>query len=405
MGKFRYKAVRENGQEYGGEVEARDRFQVYDLVRKDGSTIVSVSETGSKFSFDFNKLLAVFHRVKVSERLMLTRNLAAMLGAGLPISRAIDIVARQTANPKLKSVLQGVNENIRKGKLLNEALAQYPSVFSPLMVAMVRAGEESGKLAEALLMIGRQLERSHTLRRKIRGAMMYPAIVILAMLIIAVLMLIMVVPTLTTTFAELGAELPISTRLIIGASAALTEYAYIALPLLLLAGVGVYMFLRSPRGKRAAHFTLLHFPLIQTLVKQSNAAQTARTLSSLLSSGVEVVHALSVTGAVIQNSYYKDVLKRAEGLVEKGLPISQAFAEETKIYPVLVGEMIAVGEETGELSKMLESIAEFFEGEVEQKTKDLSTIVEPILMIVIGAGVGFFAYSMILPIYSISESI
>jgi type IV pilus assembly protein PilC len=235
--------------------------------------------------------------------------------------------------------------------------------------------------------------------------MMYPAIVVFAMVLIGILMLLFVVPTLTTTFAEIGAELPFATRLIIGISTALTEYAYIALPLVVLLVLGAYYALRVPRGRRVRDYVLLRMPLIRGVVRESNAAATTRTLASLLSSGVEVVHALNVTAEVLQNSYYRATLERAAVTVEKGAPISGAFIERKDIYPVLVGEMIAVGEETGELPKMLENIAEFFEGEVEQKTKDLSTIVEPILMIVIGAGVGFFAYSMILPIYSISESI
>jgi type IV pilus assembly protein PilC len=284
-------------------------------------------------------------------------------------------------------------------------LKQFPNVFTQLYVAMVRAGEESGSLAPSLQSIAMQLERSSNLRKKIRGAMVYPVIVISVMLIIGVLMMIYVIPTITATFLKLEIELPLTTRIIIWLSDFLSEHGLLALLGFIGVVVGLISFSRTMLGKRVFHSVLIHLPVIGNLAKETNSAYTARTLSSLLSSGVDVVGAISITEDVLQNVYYKDVLKKAAARVEKGDPLSGTFLEEEHLYPILVGEMISVGEETGQISGMLSQVADFYENEVEQKTKDLSTIIEPILMVTIGAGVGFFALAMIAPIYSITDSI
>ena len=212
-------------------------------------------------------------------------------------------------------------------------------------------------------------------------------------------------PTITDTFLRLGTELPTTTKLLIGTSQFLSAHGLLAVASVI-GFVAVLVTLgRTKRGRSTIHWTLIHLPVIGTMVKQTNSAYTARTLSSLLSAGVDVIGALSITDEVLQNVHFKKVIKDAGTKVEKGEPLSEAFIQNEKLYPVLFGEMILVGEETGQISQMLTEIAGFYENEVEQKTKDLSTIIEPLLMVVIGATVGFFALAMIAPIYSISDSI
>jgi type IV pilus assembly protein PilC len=235
--------------------------------------------------------------------------------------------------------------------------------------------------------------------------MIYPAIVVSVMIILGVLMMIFVVPTLTDTFVKLEIKLPLATRIIIGTSSFLTHHGIIAFLGFTAFVIAVVSFAKTRVGTRSLHFIYIHLPVIGTLVKQTNAAYTARTLSSLLASGVDVLGAITITEDVLQNVYYKEVLHEAGQKVEKGSPLSETFIAHEKLYPILVGEMISVGEETGQISQMLTELATFYETEVEQKTKDLSTIIEPILMVTIGAGVGFFALAMIAPIYSISDSI
>jgi type IV pilus assembly protein PilC len=284
-------------------------------------------------------------------------------------------------------------------------MRKYPEVFSVLFVSMVRAGEESGNLSFALQNVGLQMDKSYQLTKKIRGALMYPAVIFSLMIVIGVLMMVYMVPTLTATFVGLGIKLPLSTRIIIAISDFLKSYL-----LFVIVGAVIFAFLsmvafRTKRGQRMFDWVILHVPIISEIVKQINSARTARTLSSLLSSGVDVVVAIGVTKDVIQNSYYKEVLEKIQTTIQKGEQISTIFSANSHLYPLFVGEMVAVGEETGKTGEMLLSVALFYEDEVDQKTKDMSSIIEPLLMIFIGAAVGFFALSMLGPTYSLADAI
>ena len=343
--------------------------------------------------------------VKLSDKIIFTRNMAAMIDAGLTISRALTVMQRQMKNPIFKRTLKQIDDYIRSGSSFSDALRKFPKIFSPLFVAMVHAGEEGGVLGDSLRTIAQQMDRAYTLKKNIRGALIYPTIVIIAMVIIGILMLLYVVPTLSSTFEELGADLPGTTQAVVSISNFIIEHTLLTLGLMALASGSFVYALHTRIGRRIFEAFILHLPIIKGLVHETNAARTTRTLSSLLVSGVEVIAALKITREVVQNSYYKDVIKLAEKEIEKGGPISKVFLEHDKLYPALVGEIIAVGEETGKLSEMLMQIATFYEDEVAQKTKDMSTIIEPFLMLIIGAGVGFFAMAMIAPIYSLSNII
>jgi type IV pilus assembly protein PilC len=408
MTTFTYLGKRSDGTEVKETVDVADRYAVYEIARTNGHTVSRIEETKA-FSLsrllNVDKLNVLLSRVKQDELVMLTKNLSSMLNAGLPLSRALSVIERQSKNPKLKETMKSVRESISRGDPLHVALKAFPKVFSRLYVAMVRAGEESGSLAPALETIGHQLERASSLRKKIKGAMIYPLIVISVMTVIGVLMMIFVIPTITSTFVKLEIELPLATRIIIGMSDFFTNHGLLAIAGFVLSIVGIVSFSKTMRGKRIFHYILVRLPVIGELAKQTNSAYTARTLSSLLSSGVDVVGAINITEDVLQNVYYKDILKLAAERVEKGDQLSGVFIENEKLYPILLGEMISVGEETGQISGMLSQVANFYETEVEQKTKDLSTIIEPLLMVFIGGAVGFFALAMIAPIYSISDSI
>lgn len=398
---YKYKAKKDTGEIIEGKVEVEDKFGLYDEVRAQGATIISYEEEGAGLSARFEKINNILSRIKLTDKIIFARNLGAMIEAGLSLSRALSVMERQTKNKKFKIILSDLSEKIRQGQTFAKALEDHDDVFPQVFVSMVGAGEESGGLADSLRVISDQLEKTYQLRKKIRGAMTYPAIVVTVMIIVGILMLIFVVPTLTTTFEELGVDLPVTTQAVIFISDFLTSHVILNIIGLVAIVVGLVSLFRTKKGKRAFEFTILHIPVIRGLVKETNSARTARTLSSLLSAGVEVVHALSITRDVIQNSYYKEVIEEAEGVIQKGVPMSKVFGEHEDIYPVLVGEMMSVGEETGKLSELLGQLAVFYENDVDQKTKDLSTIVEPVLMVIIGAAVGFFALSMISPMYSL----
>ena len=294
---------------------------------------------------------------------------------------------------------------MKKGSSFNEGLAQYPKVLSEIFIAMAKAGEESGSLAESLNVVALQMERSEELVRKIRGAMIYPCIVLTAVVVIGILMLIYVVPTLTATFKQLNVQLPLATRIITAVSNFMVGNIALVLGALVVLVVGGIAFVRSKRGSALVLWGALRMPVIGDLVRETYAARASRTLSSLLSSGVPVLDALSITKEVVHAGAFATVIEEAEVLVKKGELLSAAFAEHEKLYPILMSDMLTVGKETGKVGEMLEQIAEFYEADVAERTKDLSTIIEPVLTLLIGTVVGVFAVSMIAPIYSLSSAI
>lgn len=405
MARFTYTAEKSDGEIYKGVAQARDRFELYNVVRGEGGRIIALSEEAKKGILDLDYWNAKLSTVKEYDKILTARNLGAMLGAGLALARALAVLERQTSNRKLASVVGEVASDVRRGESLHAAMAKYPHVFSKLFVAMVRSGEEGGDLSQTLQTISDQMERMYVLKKKIKGAMIYPAIILIAILGIGVFMMVNVVPTLADTFKQMNATLPTSTQIVIGMSNFLITHTWET------AGgaaavIALFVFaMRTDTGHRIVDAILLHTPAISGIVKEVNAARTARTLSSLLSAGVDVIGALEISGEVVQNARFKSVIDEAKQAVQRGEPLSSAFVRHENLYPAFVGEMMAVGEETGALAEMLKRLALFYEDEVDRSTKDMSTIIEPFLMLIIGAAVGFFALSMISPIYSLANNI
>lgn len=405
MAHFSYTAEKNDGEVYRGVAEATDRFELFQIIRREGARIISVNEDTSTSALSWSYWNSKFSTVKEYDKILLSRNLGAMLGAGLSLARALSVIERQSKNAKLKSTVAELASDVRRGDALHIALAKYPAVFSTLMVAMVRAGEEGGDLAQSLTVTSDQMERMFDLKKKVRGAMLYPAIILVAILGIGILMMIKVVPTLAQTFEEMNAELPQSTQIVIGISNFLINNTIGAIILAGAAIIGIYLLIKTKPGRRVGDALSIRMPIIGVMVKEVNAARTARTLASLSSSGVDVLTSLEITQEVVQNSYFQDTLRQARKAVGEGEPLSATFVRSDKLYPAFVGEMMAVGEETGQTAEMLKRLAAYYEAEVDRKTKDMSTIIEPFLMLFIGGAVGFFAISMISPIYQLSEHI
>jgi type IV pilus assembly protein PilC len=403
MALFQYIATR-GGERYERTFEAPDRFAVYRKIKSEGGIVLNVNEVTKSRSL-LNSALAIFKNIKTQEKITFSRNLGSMIEAGLSVTRALAVMEKQTKNSKLKAVLHDLGEDISKGKTLSDGMKVYPKIFSPLFISMVKAGEESGNLASSLRTIALQMDKSYGLARKVRGALIYPGVVLSIMVIIGVLMMVYMVPTLSSTFKGLGVDLPLSTRTIIAISDFLRNHFLFTFLVIAVTAVLVSLGLHTKKGSRMYDSFIIHIPVIGLMVKEVNSARTARTLASLLASGVDVVVALSVTEAVLQNSQYKNVLKSAQQAIEKGDSISSVFIQNENLYPVFVGEMISVGEETGKMAEMLLGVATFYEDEIDQKTKDMSTIIEPVLMVIIGIAVGFFAISMLAPTYSLVDKI
>ena len=404
MPSFKYKVLNPEGEMKEGVVDAKDKFSLYHTIKQDGSTVIYAEEVKpQKFSI-LSMQVPFTGGVKMHDKIVFAKNLSKMIDAGLSVTRALSIMERQ-AKGNFKKVLNELTESISKGNTFSDSMKEHPDVFSTLFVSMVRAGEESGNLSLSLNNVGLQMEKSYQLNKKIRGALMYPAVIFCLMAVIGVLMMVYMVPTLTSTFVGLGIKLPLSTRIIIAISDILKNYL-----LYIVVGLGVFIFgfimaLRTKPAKSFIDFLILRTPVIGEIVKQINSARTARTLSSLISSGVDIVVAIGVTKDVVQNHYYKNILDEIQTTIQKGDQISNVFSKHNDLYPLFVGEMVSVGEETGKIGEMLLSVATFYEDEVDQKTKDMSSIIEPLLMIIIGIAVGFFAISMLGPTYSLADAI
>jgi type IV pilus assembly protein PilC len=401
---FFYKAKLNTGEIAEGTLESKDRFSVSHELRARGLIPVSIKE--ERKGFDFSNITGgLFSRVKTSELILLTKNLSGMIKAGLSLYRALSVLQKQTKKKKLNDILASISSEINSGGTFSSGIAKFPNIFSNLFVSMAKAGEESGNLAGALSEVGANLEKANDLTKKVKGALIYPGVIFSAMILIGVLMFAFVVPTLAKTFKELGAPLPASTRFVIALGNFFSQYLFLSIASIILLGFGLVYLFRAKFMQKYVDFLILRLPVIGTMAKELNTARTTRTMSSLLLSGVDITRSIEITRDVVQNIYYKKILTQAISGIEKGAPFSEIFVANPKLYPIMMSEMVQVGEETGKLSEMLIEVASFYEKEIENKTKDLSSIIEPVLMILIGAGVGFFAISMITPLYSVLNNI
>lgn len=404
MSLYKYKYIKD-GEEKEETKEFTDKGALYNSVRLNNASIISAEEVKSKKSSSF-KFFSFRKKVKSQEVITFAKNLAVMIDAGLSVSRAMSVLSKQSKNKNFIKILENIMVLVNGGETLSASMAVHPDIFSSLFVSMVKAGEESGKLSYSLKIVADQLEKASNLSRKIKGAMIYPAIIVSVMLVIGFILMVYMVPMLTETFKGLNIVLPLPTRIIIAISDFLIANFSLAIGVVAVFIFGIISWLKTTKGKNMLDFITLHMPMIKNMAKEVNAARTARTLSSLVSSGVEIVTAIGITSNVLQNHYFKNLLNEAAKKVETGELLSASLSNSNSgLYPLFVGEMLAVGEETGKITDMLNNIASYYEDEVDQKTKNLSTIIEPFLMILIGIVVGVFAVAMMLPTYSLVDAI
>jgi type IV pilus assembly protein PilC len=400
---YKYKYIKD-GEEREEEREFTDKAALYASVRSENGSIVSAEEIkngGASFKF-----FSIRRKIKSQEVITFAKNLSVMVDAGLSVSRALTVLSKQSKNKKLIELLGSIGDSVSSGETLSKSLEAHSEVFSSLFVSMVKAGEESGKLSYSLRIVADQLEKSQNLTKKIKGAMIYPSVIMSLMVVIGILLMVYMVPTLTSTFKGLNITLPLPTRVIIAVSDFLVNNLLLTIGAILALVFGFIFGIKTKRGKNISDFVALHMLMVKTISKELNAARTARTLSSLISSGVDIVSAIGITGEVLQNHYFKNLLNKAAEQVQVGELLSVSLSNTNgNLFPVFVSEMLSVGEETGKMTDMLENIATYYESEVDQKTKDLSTIIEPFLMIIIGIAVGVFAIAMMLPTYSLVDAI
>ncbi|MDD2731940.1 MAG: type II secretion system F family protein [Candidatus Pacebacteria bacterium] len=396
---YSYIAKNLSGEPKSGASEAKNEHELAKVLRREGYILISASiEERSKKRLEF--YIPFFKKVSLVEKIMFARNLGVMIKAGIPLPRALRIIVEQAKNKKLKIALNNIADEITKGKSFSESLINYPDIFPELFSSMMKVGEESGTMEDSLNILVSQMEKEHELKSKIKGAMIYPAVIIGAMILIGFLMMILVIPKLAETFTELSIPLPLTTRIVIAIGIFSSQFWYL-FPLFILVLVAAVRFaLKTKTGKIAIDTIILRIPLFSVFVIKTNSARTVRTLSSLIKAGIPIVRSLEIVSRVMTNVYYRRAMEEAAEEVKKGSKLGEILKKHKDVYPNLVIQMIEVGEETGETSGILEKLAEFFEEEVANAAKNLSSVIEPVLMLIVGAAVGFFAVSMIQPIYS-----
>jgi len=343
--------------------------------------------------------------VPLSEKMFFAENFRVMVKAGLSISEAIETLAMQTKNKKFKEVLLKIEDGVVKGNPLASMLQKFPKIFPAYFINMIAVGEKSGRLEENLEQLAIQMKKDHDIRSKVRGAMIYPSVIIAATTGITVLMFVYVIPNVLSIFEELTLELPLSTRILIAVSKFFTNngiFAAIGIAILI---AGLVAIAKTKKGKHFFHNIILHLWIIGPIAKKVNLARFSRTLSSLLKTDIPVIESFKITATVLSNSYYKEACIEASEKLAKGEQINQALKLYPFLFPPLVSQMVSVGEKSGTTEVLLGELAEFYESQVTEVTKNLSSIIEPILIVFLGGVVGLIAFAVISPIYSLSGSI
>ena len=326
-----------------------------------------------------------------------------MITAGLPLTQAIDILFKQESDPRLRDIVGQLFRDVESGNTLNQSLAKYPEVFSRIYVNLVKAGEASGSLDKVLTRLADNEEKMREFKSQVKGAFIYPIIVVVVMIIVFVVMMVFVVPKLTSMYKDLGAELPLPTKILIGLSDVFTHQFYIPL-ILAIAAVGFYRyFSKTDVGIRQMAELQFKIPVFGKLRKQSELTEFSRTLSLLVSAGIPILEALSIVSDAIDDPIYRDALKDAARQVERGASLSTPLKADPH-FPPLLSQMVAVGEETGKLDEVLMKVSNFFESETEIALKGLTSALEPMIMIFLGVLVAALVISIILPIYKLTSS-
>lgn len=397
--KFTYLAKNSEGVITKGLIDAPDQDSASDALGKKSLTPISIKKEEATGTI---KRFSEFGTIPSSQKVMFSKQLATLIGAGIPISQSMHILEEQTDNKKLKAAISEIASDIEGGLSLSTAMERQKHIFSPLYASMIKAGEVGGILDQTLEKVADEIEKEHELVAKIRGAMAYPSVILLAMLGVVIYMITNIIPQIGKVFSEMGGQLPATTRFLMGTSKIVSSYG-----IFIFAGlIAFFIFARrvikkNPEVRYHWHQFLLKIPVIGKLIKKLNIARFTRTLGSLMTSGVTVLEAMEVSSDAIQNEVFKREIKEAAEKVKNGSELAEPL-KTSKVFPIIVPSMIAVGEETGTMDTILKKLSDFYEKEVDNTVKNLSSLLEPMMMIIIGLGVGFIVISIITPIYQMS---
>lgn len=399
--KIRYTAKDFNGKSVKGMVEAGSVKSAVTLLKEQSLIPISVSEEKKGKTLDsINSMLG---RVTDSDITTFTRQLSTMITAGLPLTDALNLLKAQSA-PAFATIIGAVLSDVQSGVSLSVAMSKHPKVFGKVYIALVKAGEAAGVMEKVLSRLADTAERGREFKGKVVGAMIYPVIILIGMVIVMIMMVVLVIPKMKDLYADFGEELPFATKALLAISDFTVNYWW-----LLIAGVAGFVFLvrlllASERGQEIWGRTVFRIPVMGSLVRQSMLAEFTRTAALLLSAGVSVVETLRIVSESMGNVVVEKDIHRIANQVEKGFPVSISFSE-SDVFPPIIGQMVAVGEETGRLDEVLEKISHYFESESEQKVKGLTTAIEPIILMVMAVVIGFLMYAIIMPIYGITNKV
>lgn len=398
--KLLYRAVNEKGKIVRGLVEAKDQSEAAVFLRKQDLIPITIKPFNSK-----NSLRTLLNRKSAqSDLVFFTRQLASMLSSGLTLMQSLQILKGQVQNPAMAEVVNGLIASIEEGKSFSLAIAKYPNVFSGIYISLIQAAETAGLLDKILLRLADNLEKEAKLKSMIKSALMYPVIVIIMMIAVVIIMMIFVIPQLSVLYENLNIPLPLPTQIVVGFSKATVTFW----PFLLGGGViGLYYFRKwrkTSRGRKILDAIVLRMPIFGKLVTQSIMVEFARTFGLLVGTGSLVVESLNQSADVVGNVYYRNAIREVGSKVEKGVTIGDAMLSDP-LFPPIIVEMVKIGEQTGKLDESLMRVSEYFEREVEQTIKALTTAMEPFIMIILAVGVGFLIISIITPIYNLISQI
>lgn len=399
--KLYYRAVAQDGKVVRGLIEAKDVKEAGYYLRKHQLLPIVIS-TGGKFNLV--KILSFVRRTSESDVIFFTRQLASMLSSGLTLMQALGIMKNQIKNPVMNDVVQGLISRVEDGASYSSALEKYPHIFSPIYIALMRAAESSGLLDKVLLRLAENLEKGQRLRSTVKGAFVYPIIVVIMMIAVVIIMMVVAVPQLTNFYDSMGVTLPVTTLIVVQMSNFIINFWWLVIILIFAA---IYFFRRwhkSESGRLIVDAFILKVPLVGKLITESLMVEFARTLGLLVGTGSLVVDSLLKSADVVDNVIYRKEIVLIAKRVEKGISVGDAL-EASAIFPAILVQMVKIGEQTGKLDDSLTRVAEYFEREVEQTVKALTTALEPAIMVVLGLGVGFLIMAVITPIYKVISAI
>jgi len=378
-----------------GTVAADDLNQANQKIRELGLNPLQVKQNSLSIKFTFER-----KKVSLRERIIFTRQLAVMTKAGLPLVNALKALRRQTESSYFKKVIDDITEEVRGGAMLSRVMSRYPKVFPEIYIAVVRAGEQTGQLSGVLFRLADQQEKQAELIAKVKGALMYPAIILIALIGVVFLIVFFVLPSLEGIFKDLGADLPLTTKLLFTFSSSMRKYFYIWAIVLFLLFLGARYWFNRPIGRQFWDRLRLRVPVFGNLTKKVYMASFAHTMAMLTRASLPIIESLKIVRKTINNSLYDEAFARIESQVENGRALSAAIGGED-IFPPMVSQLVSLGEESGSMESVLDEIGTFYDSEVDNLTRNLASLIEPIMLLVMGAGVGFVVASVLSPIYKL----